>query len=139
VVPRVARTYDDDGYEIPGRHYELHVWKEYQLYDCGTAELMQAIRNDFPDRPLIVFPDPTGDSRKISAPVGQTDFTIIRSFGANIFVPRFRTNSDKSKHVILALQDIREYLPALGWMCWLNLEWNLKQKSEPVYFTSTEP
>jgi hypothetical protein len=96
---KVMKTYDDDGNEISRRHYELHVWKEYQLYDCGTAELMQAIRNDFPARPLIVFPDPTGDSRKTSAPVGQTDFTIIRSFGANIFVPRFRTNSDKYNHV----------------------------------------
>jgi hypothetical protein len=96
---KVMKTYDDYGNEVSRRHYELHVWKEYQLYDCGTAELMQAIRNDFPDRPLIVFPDPTGDSRKTSAPVGQTDFTIIRSFGADIFVPRFRTNSDKYNHV----------------------------------------
>jgi len=48
---------------------------------------MQAIRNDFPHRPLIVFANPTGDSRKTSAPVGQTDFTIIRDFDVSIFVP----------------------------------------------------
>jgi hypothetical protein len=41
---KVMKTDDDDGDEFPGRHYELHVWKEHQLYDCGTAELMQAIR-----------------------------------------------------------------------------------------------
>lgn len=79
--------------------YELNVWKEYRLFNSGTAELMHAIRSDFPDRRLIIFPDPTGDARRTSAPVGQTDFTIIRSFGAEIFVPKFRTNSDKYNHV----------------------------------------
>jgi hypothetical protein len=33
-----------------------------------------------PKRKIYVYPDPTGNSRKTSAPVGVTDFTILRSY-----------------------------------------------------------
>lgn len=39
---------------------------------------------------ITVYPDPTGNSRKTSAPVGQTDFTILRNFG---FEVRAQTSS----------------------------------------------
>ena len=80
----------------PGRHYEMHTWKEYCLPNAGTADMMKILRADFPNRHLLVFPDPSGNSRHTtSANVGETDHSIIRSFGADIYVPPFRTNSDK--------------------------------------------
>jgi hypothetical protein len=92
-------TWDDDGEELTNRHYEFHVWKEYVLHNSNTAEMMKAIRLDYPDRHLIVFPDPSGDSRKTSAPLSETDYTIIRSFRADVFTAKFNTNSDKYTHV----------------------------------------
>jgi hypothetical protein len=79
-----------------GKHYEMHTWGEYVLHNSGTAEMMQAIRADYPGRWLIVHPDPTGAARSTkTANVGETDHSIIRSFGADLFIPEFRTNSDK--------------------------------------------
>jgi len=80
----------------PGRQYEMHTWKEYCLPNAGTADMMKVLREDFPGRHLLVFPDPSGRARHTtSANVGETDHSIIRSFGADIYVPQFRTNSDK--------------------------------------------
>ncbi len=79
-----------------GHHYEMHGFKEYMIPNCNTATMMKTIRADFPNRHLIVFPDPSGAARHTtSANVGETDHSIIRSFGADIYVPQFRTNSDK--------------------------------------------
>lgn len=79
-----------------GKQYELHTWKEYVLHNSGTAEMMQAIRADYPERHLMVYPDPTGASRSTkTANVGETDHSIIKSFGADLFIPKFNTNSDK--------------------------------------------
>lgn len=62
--------------------------------------MMQAIRADFPNRHLIVFPDPTGRNRSTkTANIGETDHSIIQSFNADIFIPKFGTNSDKYNHV----------------------------------------
>ena len=66
---------------------EFWVWKEYSLKNSNTAEMMKAIRADFPDRHMVVFPDPTGDSRHTNAPVGVTDHAIIRQFGAEVYSP----------------------------------------------------
>jgi hypothetical protein len=74
----------------------MHTWKEYCLPNAGTADMMKVLREDFPGRHLLVFPDPSGRARHTtSANVGETDHSIIRSFGADIYVPQFRTNSDK--------------------------------------------
>ena len=38
----------------------------------------------YPDRKLYCYPDPTGNSNKTSAPVGRTDFSILRSYGITV-------------------------------------------------------
>jgi Terminase large subunit, T4likevirus-type, N-terminal len=77
-------------------HYECHTWGEVQLANCNTATMMKEIRERFPQRHLIVFPDPSGAARHTtSGNVGETDHSIIQSFGADLFVPKFKTNSDK--------------------------------------------
>ena len=79
-----------------GEQHEMHTWKEYVIENSGTAQMMQAIREDFPGRHLLVFPDPTGVGRSTkTANIGETDHSIIRSFGADLFIPKFNTNSDK--------------------------------------------
>jgi len=50
-----------------------------------TEELAKAIRYKYgPDRRIIAYPDPTGNSRKTSAPVGQTDFTILKKYNIQV-------------------------------------------------------
>jgi hypothetical protein len=79
-----------------GWQYEMHTWKEYSVPNCNTSGMMQAIRADYPGRHLVVFPDPTGRARSTtSGNVGETDHTIIQSFGADLYIPKFNTNSDK--------------------------------------------
>jgi len=81
-----------------GTHFECHTWGEYTIPNCNTMVMMQAIRHDYPNRRLIVFPDPTGNARTTTGAttnVGETDHTIIRSFGGDIFVPKFKSVADK--------------------------------------------
>jgi hypothetical protein len=93
---RAERPFLKSSSNPAGVHYELHTWKEYQISNCNTAGIMEAIRRDFPNRQLVVFPDPTGSARHtIGANVGETDHSIIRRYGASIYIPNFRTNSDK--------------------------------------------
>ena len=49
---------------------------------------METICTDFEGREMIVFPDPSGRARKTSAIGGETDFTIIREFGATVVAPK---------------------------------------------------
>jgi hypothetical protein len=49
--------------------------------------MSHAIKRRFPDRKIVVYPDPTGNARKTSAPVGQTDFTILRDAGFQVVAP----------------------------------------------------
>lgn len=72
---------------------ELHIFKEYKQQNSNTRYLMESLLADFPDREMTVFPDPSGRARKTSAIGGETDFTIIRSFGAHVVAPT------KSPHV----------------------------------------
>lgn len=66
---------------------ELHIFKEYKLMNSNTRHLMETICADFEGREMCTFPDPSGKARKTSAVGGETDFTIIRSFGANVVAP----------------------------------------------------
>ena len=72
---------------------ELHIFKEYKQQNSNTRYMMESLLNDFPDREMTVFPDPSGRARKTSAIGGETDFTIIREFGAHVVAP------NKAPHV----------------------------------------
>lgn len=66
---------------------QLHVFGEIEIPN-GCTELMAAeIRRRYPQRTVKVFPDPSGNARKTSAPVGQTDFAILRGAGFQVIAP----------------------------------------------------
>ena len=47
----------------------------------NTEQLAITLKNKYKDHKIIAYPDPTGRSRKSSAPVGVTDFSILQSNG----------------------------------------------------------
>jgi len=51
-----------------------------------TETLAMAIKERFIDKghTVYAFPDPTGNSRKTSAAVGRTDFTILKAYGIKV-------------------------------------------------------
>ena len=49
----------------------LHRWRVKRATERGDGKAEV--------RPVIIYPDPSGNARKTSAPVGQTDFTILRA------------------------------------------------------------
>ena len=67
---------------------QLHFFGEHLMPNGNTEEMAKAIRARFPGRQIRVYPDPTGNARKTSAPVGQTDFTILRAAGLNVLAPQ---------------------------------------------------
>jgi hypothetical protein len=67
---------------------ELHVFNELALHNASTIDLAEALKKQYPTRPIVVYPDPTGRARKTSAPVGQTDFTILQQAGFRLVAPR---------------------------------------------------
>lgn len=66
---------------------ECHVLDALQLDTSNTEEAAQEIRRRYPDRRVIVCPDPSGRQRKTSAPAGQTDFTILKRYGFEVRAP----------------------------------------------------
>lgn len=79
---------------------ELHIFKEYKLMNSNTRHLMESICSDFEGRDICTFPDPSGKARKTSAVGGETDFTIIRSFGATVIAP------NKAPHIADGLNNM---------------------------------
>lgn len=50
-----------------------------------TEELAKALREKYgKSRKIFAYPDPTGKSRKTSAPIGRTDFSILRDHGIKV-------------------------------------------------------
>lgn len=66
---------------------ELHVWDEAVINNGNTEEMVAEIARRYPGRDICVYPDPSGQARKTSAPAGQTDFTIIRDAGMRLRAP----------------------------------------------------
>ena len=64
----------------------LHIWDEIAVKNSNTDEVCLMLRERFPDRQLIAFPDPTGKARKTSA-AGATDHGIIRKYGIKVVAP----------------------------------------------------
>lgn len=68
---------------------QLHLFDEISLSDSNTEQMAKEIRARYPHpRHITVYPDPSGNSRKTSAPAGQTDFAILRSFGMTVQAPK---------------------------------------------------
>jgi len=66
---------------------QLHTWDEICILNGNTEEMALEIKTRFADRKIIVYPDPSGKSRKTSAVTGRTDFTILREFGFEVVSP----------------------------------------------------
>jgi len=64
---------------------QCHILAEILLPNSNTQEIMREINCRYPGRAGVVHPDPSGVARKTSAPVGQTDFTIIREAGWPVY------------------------------------------------------
>ena len=65
----------------------LHIWDEVAVKQSNTDEVCKMLRQRFPDRKIVAFPDPTGIARKTSA-AGETDHGIIRKYGMSVVSPR---------------------------------------------------
>jgi hypothetical protein len=67
------------------RGHQVHFLEEFKGHP-DTDSLAQTIKSKYIDKGHRVFayPDPSGNSRKTSAPVGVTDFSILRSYGITV-------------------------------------------------------
>jgi phage terminase large subunit len=61
----------------------LHQIDEIVLNGSNTNELVDEIRNRYPENPITIFPDPAGVQRKTSAN-GNTDIKILESAGFTV-------------------------------------------------------
>ena len=66
---------------------QIHIIGEATIDNGNTEAMVQLIKSRYPNRTIRVYPDPTGNARKTSAPVGQTDFTILRQAGFQVLAP----------------------------------------------------
>jgi phage terminase large subunit len=64
----------------------LHIWDEIAVKNSNTDEVCQMLRQRFPEREIVTYPDPTGRARKTSA-AGQTDHGIIKKYGMKVIAP----------------------------------------------------
>jgi phage terminase large subunit len=65
----------------------VHIWDELAVKQSNTDEVCQLLKERFPDRRIIAYPDPTGSARKTSS-AGRTDHDIIRRYGFQCISPR---------------------------------------------------
>jgi hypothetical protein len=82
---------------------QLHVWEEIVLQNSNTAQMIAEIESRLPrwieharklegvkakttKRRVIVYPDPAGKQRRSSAPLGQTDLSLLRGAGFEVRV-----------------------------------------------------
>ena len=63
---------------------QCHVFDELVLPISNTDEMCKTLKDKYPDREIVVCPDASGDSASTKAPVGESDFSIIRSHGFKI-------------------------------------------------------
>lgn len=74
----------------------IAVWERGSLYffdeiveqNSNTQEMSNQIKKRYPNATVFVYPDPTGNKRQTNAPVGQTDFDILKRNGFIVCAPR---------------------------------------------------
>jgi hypothetical protein len=67
---------------------ECHIIDALEIATSNTSEVAEELKRRYPGRRIIMCPDPAGNQRRTNAPVGQTDFTILRSAGFDVRAPR---------------------------------------------------
>jgi hypothetical protein len=67
---------------------EIHVIDELILTESNTQELADVLKVKYQGKHIYCYPDPSGRSRKSSAALGQTDFTILEDAGFYVSAPK---------------------------------------------------
>ena len=65
----------------------IHIWDELAVKQSNTDEVCTLLKQRFPNRRIVAYPDPTGSARKTSA-AGETDHGIIRRCGFQCITPK---------------------------------------------------
>ena len=78
VIARVTKPYEKEG--------RIEVLKAYAIDNCGTEQLAQTIRQDFPRRRIFSIIDMSGTqlNRDTTSPFGVTDRIILEKYGFQI-------------------------------------------------------
>lgn len=66
---------------------ECHVIDAIEIEVGNTPAMALELKRRYPNRRIVVCPDPSGKQRRTSAVVGQTDFTILQQHGFTIRAP----------------------------------------------------
>ena len=67
---------------------ELHIWDEIFIPGGTTFDMAEELSSKCDDREVVCYPDPSGNSRKTTSPVGVTDFTILKDHRFQVKAPR---------------------------------------------------
>lgn len=65
---------------------QLHIIDEIRMFSSNTDELVEEIKTRYPNKRIVVYPDPAGAQRKTSAG-GRTDHIILRNAGFRVLAP----------------------------------------------------
>jgi len=65
----------------------VHIWDEVAVKQSNTDEVCQMLKERFPGRTILAYPDPTGSAHKTSS-AGRTDHDIIRRYGFQCISPK---------------------------------------------------
>ncbi len=68
---------------------------EIVIYSSNTDELVKEIKTRYPNRPIIVYPDPASRQRKTSAG-GRTDLNILQNAGFTVRVKNVQPSNQGS-------------------------------------------
>lgn len=63
------------------------VFDTIELMTSNTTEMARELRHRYSERQILCYPDASGNARKTSAQVGETDFSILRSHGITVIAP----------------------------------------------------
>ena len=66
---------------------ECLVLDALEIATSNTEEMAAELKRRYPNRRIVVCPDPAGRQRKTSAPIGQTDLTILQRAGFEVRAP----------------------------------------------------
>lgn len=66
---------------------ELLILAALEIPVSNTEEMADELKILYPDRHIVVVPDPAGRQRRSSAPIGQTDLTILERAGFEVRAP----------------------------------------------------
>lgn len=66
---------------------ECEVLDSIEIPTSNTREMASELRARYGTQKIVCYPDPSGKARRTSAPVGQTDFSILRDAGFKVRAP----------------------------------------------------